>query len=391
MYLISELAAKAGLSRTTLLYYEKLGLVTGKRKENGYRFYDDSDLQRLYLIQQLQSAGLSLKECQMCVDEKMDEERLRERLLQLDREIEEKHRARDLLLALIGEKSQREFLVSLINEAPGEYERWLRSQGFEEKEALRIKWLSKDMNQHERYMNDFLHLFSTLDRWGPGSESATHRALSAIPKESTQNVLEIGCGKGSSTMMIAGMLDARVTAVDNEALAIDALERTIQDHNLDTHVVPVLASMTDLPFERRCFDAIWAEGCVYIMGMENALRYWKPFLKEHGYLMVSDLVWLTKDPDPDVRAFWREEYPDISDIASRLETLEKNGYTTVDHFSLDLDGWRNYWEPLEQRLNELKAKQWRSQVISDIEKEIAVYKKGAAQAFTYQYFVLRVK
>lgn len=57
MYLISELAVKAGLSRTTLLYYEKLGLIRGQRLDNGYRYYNESDLQQLFLIQQLQSAG----------------------------------------------------------------------------------------------------------------------------------------------------------------------------------------------------------------------------------------------------------------------------------------------------------------------------------------------
>jgi DNA-binding transcriptional MerR regulator len=37
MYRISELAESVGLSRATLLYYEKLGLLKGKRQANGYR------------------------------------------------------------------------------------------------------------------------------------------------------------------------------------------------------------------------------------------------------------------------------------------------------------------------------------------------------------------
>ena len=47
MYQISELAESVGLSRATLLYYEKLGLLKGKRQANGYRVYSDSDRQRL--------------------------------------------------------------------------------------------------------------------------------------------------------------------------------------------------------------------------------------------------------------------------------------------------------------------------------------------------------
>ncbi len=90
MYLISELAAKAGISRTTLLYYEKLELINGQRLDNGYRYYSENDLQRLYLIQQLQSAGLSLKECEQCLDAKLSRSLLENRLTQLNHEIDKK-------------------------------------------------------------------------------------------------------------------------------------------------------------------------------------------------------------------------------------------------------------------------------------------------------------
>ena len=44
MYRIFELAQYVGLSRSTLLYYEKLGLISAKRQANGYRSYSENDL-----------------------------------------------------------------------------------------------------------------------------------------------------------------------------------------------------------------------------------------------------------------------------------------------------------------------------------------------------------
>ena len=81
MYRISELARELGLSRTTLLYYEKLDLIRGERLSNGYRTYSDMDLQRLRLIQQLQSGGLTLKECKACLEAKVERSLLVERPL----------------------------------------------------------------------------------------------------------------------------------------------------------------------------------------------------------------------------------------------------------------------------------------------------------------------
>lgn len=72
MYRISELASLVGLSRTALLYYEKLNLINGKRLENGYRVYSDRDVQQIRLIQQLQSGGLTLAECKSCIESKLD-------------------------------------------------------------------------------------------------------------------------------------------------------------------------------------------------------------------------------------------------------------------------------------------------------------------------------
>src|SRR6056297_1786882 len=97
MVRISELASSVGLSRATLLYYEKLGLLKGKRQANGSRVYTDADRKRLRRMQQLQAGGLSLQECQSCLDGKLDRDMLGQRLRTLEQEIAEKTRSRDLL------------------------------------------------------------------------------------------------------------------------------------------------------------------------------------------------------------------------------------------------------------------------------------------------------
>lgn len=118
MYRISELADRVGLSRTALLYYEKLGLIEGQRQGNGYRAYSERDVQRVKLIQQLQAGGLTLKECLACLDAKVDRSLLLNRLGQLDEEIARKQQARELLAALLGESGLRDWHESLDKVAP---------------------------------------------------------------------------------------------------------------------------------------------------------------------------------------------------------------------------------------------------------------------------------
>lgn len=396
MYQISELARQAGLSRSTLLYYEKIGLIRGRRMPNGYRAYDELDLQRLRLIRELRAGGLHLKEIATVLAAKLDPALLRRRLGQLDREIAEKQRARNLLAGLLGERSLTEWHMSLNALAPDAHLDWLITQGFSDKDALRLKWLSKDMNEHETYMTDFMKIFETLERWGPGSEADTLRALAALPATATSGfhaaptaILDIGCGKGLSTVLLAANTAAEITAVDNEPTALDALQRTVAERGLAHRVTGVCASMTDLPFEAAAFDLIWAEGSAYIMGVERALTEWKRFLSDHGFLVVSDLVWLTDSPATEAQEFWKGEYPDMQTVAVRRRQIRDAGYTIVDDFGLSSESWNNYIDPLRDRIAELVPVMESSAAVNDIRTELKIYECYLGTDFGYQFFVLQ--
>lgn len=62
-YSISELARTCGLSRSTLHYYDRLGLLKASgRTGSGYRYYTDAEQRRLERVAHFREAGLTLKE-----------------------------------------------------------------------------------------------------------------------------------------------------------------------------------------------------------------------------------------------------------------------------------------------------------------------------------------
>ena len=63
MFRITELARHFGLSRSTLLYYDKIGLLTATaRSEAGYRLYSTGDRERLAMICSFRQAGLAMED-----------------------------------------------------------------------------------------------------------------------------------------------------------------------------------------------------------------------------------------------------------------------------------------------------------------------------------------
>jgi MerR family transcriptional regulator, thiopeptide resistance regulator len=60
---IGEFARKAGTNLRTLRYYEEIGLlVPAARSKGGFRFYRESDANRLKMVQTLQRLGLHLSQ-----------------------------------------------------------------------------------------------------------------------------------------------------------------------------------------------------------------------------------------------------------------------------------------------------------------------------------------
>lgn len=62
-YTISGLARACSLSRSTLLYYDRVGLLRPSgRTGSGYRYYSERELKQLEQIRHFREAGLTLKE-----------------------------------------------------------------------------------------------------------------------------------------------------------------------------------------------------------------------------------------------------------------------------------------------------------------------------------------
>ncbi|MFB9158537.1 MerR family transcriptional regulator [Chromobacterium violaceum] len=68
---IGELAAQTGMTRDAIRFYERIGLITperGQEGRHGYRRYNASAVRRLGLIKQAKTLGFSLGEIQALLD-----------------------------------------------------------------------------------------------------------------------------------------------------------------------------------------------------------------------------------------------------------------------------------------------------------------------------------
>jgi DNA-binding transcriptional MerR regulator len=90
MYSISKLCKEYNLSRSTLLYYDSIGLLkASERTKSNYRMYSQEDKARLGQICLYREAGVALEQIKELLDsdEKSEENVLRKRLIELNNEL----------------------------------------------------------------------------------------------------------------------------------------------------------------------------------------------------------------------------------------------------------------------------------------------------------------
>ena len=114
MYTIKQLCAKAGLSRSTLLYYDSLGLVSPSARSGGnYRLYFDDDIRRLERVCLYKEAGVSLTEIGqiLSLDENLERSILEKTMTMLNGQAR-KIREKQIKISELLQKSETELDAS---------------------------------------------------------------------------------------------------------------------------------------------------------------------------------------------------------------------------------------------------------------------------------------
>ena len=131
--------------------------------------------------------------------------------------------------------------------------------------------------------------------------------------------------------------------------------------------------MDNLSFGNQIFDLIWSEGAIYIMGFEKGIKQWRPFLKDHGILAVSEITWFTDHRPKEVEDYWLEAYAEIDTAANKIKLLEKCGYSPLAYFKLPVECWtKEYYQPLQELLKDFLRRynnSTHSQAIAENERQ----------------------
>lgn len=247
----------------------------------------------------------------------------------------------------------------------------------------------------EAYLELIAEFHRGNHRQGPGSDEMTTQALEAldVDNRADMHVLDIGCGTGAQTLVLAQLLKGRITAVDMIPQFLDELRERCRTENVLNKVTVMQASMESLNFPSESIDLIWSEGAVYNIGLIKGFSLWRNFLKPGAPIAVSDLSWLTDERPKEVHDYWMKQYPYIDTIADNIKRIEAHGYSVAGHFILPKTCWLdNYFTPalegsavfLDKHRHDDRARE----IVAGMKEEMSFYEKYRS-CFGYVFYLAR--
>src|SRR5215467_8018941 len=144
---------------------------------------------------------------------------------------------------------------------------------------------------------------------GANSLWLTEWLAPALNLKAGMRVLDLGCGRASSSIFLRREFNVQVWAVDLWVSTAENIQR-IRDSRVEDGVFPLHADARALPFAPEFFDAIVCLDSFYYFGTDDLyLNYLAQFVKKGGAIGIAG-AGLAKEMDsvPDhLREFWTQD------------------------------------------------------------------------------------
>ena len=196
--------------------------------------------------------------------------------------------------------------------------------------------------------------------------------------------LDLGCGTGASSKVIS--------KYTKEVTAVDFLQEFVEKLNEEkiSNIKAIQGNMDDLSSLNKKFDLVWCEGAIYNIGFKYGLDVFRNYLKDDGYMVISEIVWLKDTPSTEAVEFWNSNYPKIDTIAGKKDVIEKSGYKLIDYFVLPEQAWNNYYTPLLESAKKLEEKYGDEvkELVEETRHESEIYERNKTE-YSYAFFIMK--
>lgn len=147
---------------------------------------------------------------------------------------------------------------------------------------------------------------------GPNAVRILEEMCGFLPSPLKGKILDLGCGRGLTSLALAQRFDAEIFAVDLWICATENYRR-FQQFSFGENIVPIHADVHDLPFAEGYFDGVVTVDSYHYYGAEEGFlgKTIVPLVKPGGLIAMA-VPGLQKDLKkeeipPELLPYWQED------------------------------------------------------------------------------------
>ena len=143
------------------------------------------------------------------------------------------------------------------------------------------------MNEYIK-TNKYDKNFISENMMGPNSLKILEELTNDIPLKKGMKVLDLGCGRGLTSIFLANEFDVEVYAVDLWTSPTDNYNR-FKAMGLENKIIPLCFDASKIPFANEYFDAVISVDSYHYFGNNQSYfgDYIAPILKKDGIFAIA--------------------------------------------------------------------------------------------------------
>jgi SAM-dependent methyltransferase len=167
--------------------------------------------------------------------------------------------------------------------------------------------------------------------------------------DSQSEVLDIACGKGAPTVLLAGEFGCRITGVERAPEFVAAARERVAAAELAARIEIVEADATTFEIERETYDVVMCLGASFIWdGLAGTLGALVPGARSGGHVVVGEPYW-RRWPLP--HGINNEGFVGLAETAASFRDATVNLETVIASSEDDWDRYETlHWRALEEWL-----------------------------------------
>ena len=199
--------------------------------------------------------------------------------------------------------------------------------------------------------------FSTIahrdhEFFNPTSAEKIDRILSLIPLTTTDNVIDVGCGRAEMLIRLCGRTGAQGIGIDLNTTFIEQAQQNAVGRVTDNQIMWINQSVADVDIEPNSLTAALCIGSTHAFGNYHAtLTKLGELVQRGGYMLVGEGYWKTP-PSQDYLDFLGATVDDYGTHADNIQAAANVGLKPLYAVVSNDDEWDHY-EGLYARAIEL--------------------------------------